>query len=674
MNSMEKWARIKYMPIRPLGDNRSQITGCKKHIALSKQAADEGMVLLKNRFDVLPIPANARVAIFGKAQIEYAMGGGGSGSIYSEYRNNIYSALKESGKVKVFEELSMYYQCYVENAYQKGEISGFYDAADISDELRRSIICSERRGLIDEAEIPENLLEKACDYTDTAIIVISRYSGEGWDRKNDGTDTYFDLSPSEKTMVDTVIERFSKIIVLINSGAMIDSSWYADNDRIQAALMIWQGGVEGAKSAADALTGIINPSGKLVDTCAISFSDYPSSEGFHESDDYVKYTEDIFVGYRYFETVPGKKDRVIYPFGYGLSYTSFEFSDISAVETGGRIYVSVVVKNTGGCSGKEVIQLYYNAPRGRITKPSIELCAFKKTKELSPGECQTVFLDFAVTDMASYDDTGIVCENSYVMEPGEYRIYLGNSVRNVTEVKYRHIEKDLRVIEKLTQYCAPEKLDKRLDENGEYIEVAQQKQKRRSFQCSYVCERNIPDSDNEIKKLIDVYNGELTIDEFLTQLTDEELMSLLKATASKGVTNTGGLCELIKYGIYAPMTADGPAGVRIFPYKGVTATGFPIATMLACTWNTELIELIGKAGALEMKENNLFVWLAPALNIHRSPLCGRNFEYYSEDPYVAGKMAAAMVRGIQSEGIVSRQLQVQERCFTHEYSDSNRNI
>ncbi len=631
MQSMEKWARIKYLPCRPLGDNRSQITGCKRHIELSKRAADEGIVLLKNNSHILPLSEGTPVALFGKAHIDYAIGGGGSGSVFCEYTKNIYDALKLTGKVKIFEKLSMYYKSYVETAYQNGE----------------------RVGLFDEADVPYELIREAKEVTDTAVITINRYSGEGWDRKNDGTDTYFDLSEKEQAMVRAVTEEFDKVIVLINAGAMINTDWFADNDRVQAALMVWQGGQEGAQAVADVLTGAVTPSGKLVDTCAKSFADYPSSECFHESDDYAKYTEDIFVGYRYFETVPGKKERVVYPFGYGLSYTSFKFSDISAAETDGRIHVSATVTNTGKYSGKEVVQLYYCPPQGKLTKAARELCAFKKTKVLMPGESEKLTLDFAVEDMASYDDTGAVCESSYVLEEGEYKLYIGNSVREAEELQYKHIEPKTRVTQKLTKYCAPERLDKRLMSNGEYVPVTEEKQERKAFPCNYVCEKNIPEKDEDIKKLIDVYNGELTLDEFLTQLTDDELAGLAKAVISKGTTITGGLCELIKYGVYAPMTSDGPAGVRIFPYMGLTATAFPIGTMLACTWNTDIVEEIGKAVALEMKENNMFVWLAPGLNIHRSPLCGRNFEYYSEDPHISGKMAAAMVRGVQSKGVVA---------------------
>lgn len=403
---MEKWARINYMPCIPLGDNNSRITGCKKHIELSKQVAGEGIVLLKNDGGLLPLAADTRLAVFGKAQIDYIKGGGGSGNVYCEYVRNIYEGLKETCKLKLFDRLSLYYEGYVREMHRKGE----------------------KPGLFDEADIPLELIFEAREFTDTAVVTINRYSGEGWDRKNDGTDKYFDLSDKENDMIDAVVTAFDKVIVLINSGSMINMSRFAGDERIQAVLMIWQGGMEGASAAAEVLTGDIVPSGKLTDTFARSLDDYPSTEGFHESESYVKYTEDIFVGYRYFETVPGRKDRVIYPFGYGLSYTRFKISGISAVEVGDSIYVSATVKNTGGLPGKEVVQLYYGAPSGRLTKAAKELCAFKKTGLLAPGDSETVTLEFKTEDMASYDDEGAVCKSAYVMEQGEYILYLGTSV------------------------------------------------------------------------------------------------------------------------------------------------------------------------------------------------------------------------------------------------------
>lgn len=652
---MEKWARIKYQPCLPLGDNNSKITGSKRHIELSKRAANEGAVLLKNENKTLPIKEGAKIAIFGKAQIDYVKGGGGSGYTFNEYTRNIYDGLKlKSDKVKVFDKLSLFYKAYAEEKYAQMNVS--------------SSALGGQFGMIEEAVLPRELLDEAKDFADVAIITISRFSAEGSDRYNDGKDKYFVLSEKENEMVKAVCESFENAIVLINSGAMIDAKWFAENEKIGAALMLWQGGMEGGLSAAELLLGEENPSGKLVDTCAKSFDDYPSSAGFHESEDYVQYTEDIFVGYRYFETLPDKKDCVVYPFGFGLSYTTFEIFDVSATQIGGKILIYASVKNTGSYAGKEVVQVYFSAPRGKLTKVQKELCAFKKTSLLAPNESEALVLEFDAKQMASYDDLGVVEKSAYVLESGEYKFFVGNSVRAAVEIDYKYVLEKPVVVEKLTRYCAPRALEKRLTENGEYEKAQNFGGDLKKFLPKEHCKERFPEKDEDIKKLIDVANGALSLDEFIEQLTDDEMARLLEGKASTGVANVDGMGGSLKYGIPTPMTTDGPAGVRINPETGVRVTAFPVATCLACTWNTALLEEVGKAGALEAKENNLSIWLTPALNIHRNPLCGRNFEYYSEDPYLSGKMAAAMVRGIQSQNIAAT-----PKHFVCNNKETNRN-
>ena len=625
---MEKWARAKYTPCLPLGNNRSLITGSEEHIELSHKAATEGIVLLKNNNDLLPFTKGTKVAVFGCGQIDYIKGGGGSGDVHVAYVRNIYQGLKmKAGSVEVFDALSLYYQEYVEEQHKNGE----------------------KPGMFDEAVVPTELFERAKDFTDTAIIVIRRYSAEGSDRRNDGTDDYFNLSSAEKAMVDAVTANFKNVVVLLNVGAMIDTSWFAYNDAISSAVMLWQGGMEGGLAAADILTGDATPSGKLVDTCAKSFDDYPSSEGFHESEDYVKYTEDIFVGYRYFETVPGKKECVVYPFGYGLSYTTFELSDIASCMIAGNIIISVKVTNTGKAIGKEIVQVYYGAPAGKLDKPARELCGFAKTKELVPGESEVLTITFAVNDMASFDDEGVVAKSAYVLEKGTYNVYVGTNVRSASAIDFTYeLEEDV-IVEQLRSYCAPEKLEKRMKADGTYKAVECKEVERTVFPCEYQC----AEKPEKMYRLIDVAEEKIDLDTFIAQLTEEELIHLVSGHENRGVANTCGVGSLEMYGIPPIMTVDGPAGVRINRPTGVLTTAFPVATAIACTWNLDIMEEIGKAGALETKENNLQLWLTPALNIHRSPLCGRNFEYFSEDPFVSGKMAAAKVKGIQSQNIVA---------------------
>lgn len=625
---MSKWLRAKYLPCMPLGDNRSMITASEAHIQLSRAAAAEGAVLLKNNHSLLPLAKGTRVAVFGKGQIDYVKGGGGSGDVYTPYVRNIYQGLKmKADHLEVFDALSLYYQEYVSEQYRLGY----------------------QLGMFDEAPLPTELLERAREFADTAIIVINRYSREEIDRRNDGQDDYFNLSCAEAAMVEAVTQKFQRVVVLLNVGAMIDTSWFAYNDAIASAVMLWQGGMEGGLAAADILTGEANPSGKLVDTCARSFDDYPSSAGFHESEDYVKYTEDIYVGYRYFETIPGKKDRVVYPFGYGLSYTNFVLSDTNAACVGNEICVSVTVRNAGKASGKEVVQVYYGGPDGKLDKPTRELAGFAKTQLLQPGEHQRIVIRFAVRDMASFDNLGVISKSAYVLEKGSYPIYVGTDVRNAVRLEYAYEQDETVVVEQLHPYGAPERLDQRLRADGSIQHLECGAVTRATFPLEYVPAV----APEDLKQLEDVATGDIDLDAFMAQLTDDELIHLVSGKPNRGVAHTRGLGDLPRLGIPAVMTTDGPAGIRVEFASGVRTTAFPVASCLAATWNLELVEMVGRAGALEAKENNLLIWLTPALNIHRSPLCGRNFEYYSEDPFVAGKMASAMVRGIQSQNIVA---------------------
>ena len=667
---MEKWTRVKFQPNLPLGENGERLTGSLGHIGLSKEAAKEGMVLLKNRGDILPLKKGTRVALFGKATFDYVKGGGGSGDVTVAYIRNLYEGLKmQKDVVSIFEPLCDYYRKDVERQYAQGSVPG----------------------MTIEPEVPRELLDEAKAYADTAVISICRFSGEGWDRKSIvDTDNKnmgegeldmavrsskifangdFCLSAQEAAMVETVKKNFSKVVVVMNVGGMVDTSWFVREDAIGAVLMAWQGGMEGGLAAAELLAGKGNPSGKLSDTFAQTLEDYPSTGDFHESRDYVNYTEDIYVGYRYFETVPGADQKVNYPFGFGLSYTTFQTDVLSAEEKEGQVRIQVEITNTGSRDGKEVVQVYFEAPQGRLGKPKRQLIAFAKTRSLRPGESQRLYLSFEIRDMASYDDTGKVQKAAYVLEKGDYFFHVGTSVRDTVRLDYVYQVKGDTVTEQLESRLTPSELPRRMLSDGSYEEVPQR-------------EGNDPNA-NELERMPEdmmegyvpavrprdryqlwrepykkgahifkeVAEGKLTPEEFLAQLTDEETAQLLGGQPNTGVANTFGYGNLPEYGVPSVMTADGPAGLRIAPECGVTTTCWPCSTLLACSWNPEIVEAVGLAGGAEVKENNIAVWLTPAVNIHRSPLCGRNFEYYSEDPYLAGKLASAMVRGIQANRI-----------------------
>lgn len=681
---MERWARAKYQPVLPMGKDGCRVTAGREHITLSREAAKEGMVLLKNEKQVLPLIKGSRIAMFGKATFDYVKGGGGSGDVTVSYTRNLYQGFQEKADhVEIFEELASFYRENVKQQYAAGR----------------------EPGMTAEPEVPAELLKKARAFTDTAVISICRFSGEGWDRKSiydrkgkkdalaiagqdeksqdesvqdekaRSKDELFEdgdfyLTHAEKAMVEMVKNCFDKVIVVMNVGGMVDTDWFAKDDKIQAVLMAWQGGIEGGLAAAELLIGEGNPSGKLTDTFARRLEDYPSTYNFHESDDYVEYTDDIYVGYRYFETIPGAAEKVNYPFGFGLSYTKFSLSMPVVEKRGHHLRVMVDVCNIGEIAGKEVVQVYYSAPQGKLGKPARELVAFRKTRLLQPGETQTVVLRFQINDMASYDDLGKVAKSAYVLEKGEYRFYVGTSVRDTVEDNYVMVLREDVITEQLSSKMVPTQLKKRMLADGQYEELPQGEPvdtdasvfpaklsreeadgvtpvvRRRDSYHLWGCPDNNP-------KLIDVAEGRMTLDEFVTKLPDEQLAVLLGGQPNTGVANTFGYGNLPEYGVPNIMTADGPAGVRIHPNCGICTTAWPCSTMLACTWNPELVEKVGAAGGMEAKENNIGAWLTPAINIHRSPLCGRNFEYYSEDPFLTGKMAGAMVRGIQSNHVAA---------------------
>ena len=664
---MDKWTRVKFQPNLPLKES-GRVTASKEHIQLSKEAAREGMVLLKNENGLLPLAVGSKIALFGKGSFDYVKGGGGSGDVYTAYVRNLYEGLKaQETAVQIYEPLSAFYRTDIRHQYEAGAAPG----------------------MTVEPELPAELADGAKAYADIAVVVISRFSGEGWDRssiecnnefnpwdnetsmpkisKEVFPDGDFYLTSREKAMLSMVKDRFDKIVVVLNIGGIIDLSWIKDDDQISSALLAWQGGMEGGLAMAELLTGNGNPSGKLVDTFAARTEDYPSTANFHESFDYVNYTEDIYVGYRYFETIPGAKEKVVYPFGYGLSYTTF-YLDIPVVEqTEDEICTTVQVTNTGDTAGKEVVQLYFEAPQGILKKPARQLAAFAKTRLLLPGETQLVRLSFKKEDMASYDDLGKIAKSAYVLEKGIYKIYAGTSVRDIEEIDQMELSENV-ITRQLSAHLVPNSLKERMLSDGSF-EALPQSECPDINEC--VFEKMKPGTEEGLtpavrscsrgalfdtygkKQFIDVAQGKLSLDEFMAQLSDDDLLHLLGGQPNTGVANTFGFGNLPDYGVPSIMTADGPAGLRIGSECGVCTTAWPCATLLACTWNPALIQQIGQAGAEEVKENNLAVWLTPAVNIHRNPLCGRNFEYYSEDPLIAGKMGAAMVKGIQSQHIAA---------------------
>lgn len=642
----KRWSRYQYNLTTPMGKDGRRLTGCPEHITLSRTVAAEGMVLLENN-GFLPLQEGMKVALFGVGTLEYIIGGGGSGRIYPAYIRNIYEGFCEKApRVEIYEPVSRFY-------YDYGK-----DKVDLLND----------RQILPEPEVPAQLVEQAAQAADVAIIVIHRYSREGMDRSSQKGDFY--LTDEEQQMVNRVTASFAHSVAVLNVGGMIDVSWIRNNPKIDGALLAWQAGMEGGLAIADILCGDVNPSGKLVDTFAKEFSDYPSADTFNESVDYVDYFEDIYVGYRYFETIPGAKDKVNYPFGYGLSYTRFSLSKPIAKQNGDRICVSLTVTNTGKRAGKEVVQIYFSAPQGVLGKSSISLAGFQKTKLLAPGEEQAVTISFNIADMASYDDLGKLCKSAYVLEQGAYRFFAGTSCRQLAECDYQYCIKEKFVVtQQLEQRCAPNLLSKRMRSDGSFEPLP-------SFpNVQYVAQPvdgfgySHPQTPQHLSA---VAEGKLSLEDFIAQMTDDELVQMVSGIPNRGMATTYGWGGIARLGIPAVMTVDGPAGVRVEPGTGIPTTAWPCATLLASTWNPELAYAIGVAGGLECKENGFATWLTPALNIHRNPLCGRNFEYFSEDPLVSGKFAAAKVRGIQSTNTAAsaKHFAVNNKETKRYYSDS----
>jgi beta-glucosidase len=505
--------------------------------------------------------------------------------------------------------------------------------------------------------LDDEIVSNASNESDTAIVTIGRSSGEDRDAKYENG-SYF-LSDDEVNMLDLVTAHFDKVVVLLNVGSIIDMSWVQHyGNKIGAVMYVWQGGMESGNAVCDLITGGANPCGKLTDTIAKQYSDYPSSANFG-SKKYNEYEEDIFVGYRYFETF--KKDAVLYPFGYGLSYTNFEITEPKVESTENGFNITAKVTNTGNISGKEVVQLYLEKPCGKLGNAKMNLVGFAKTKLLAPNESEIINIDVDLYQFTSYDDCGSTNNASaYVIEQGEYKLHLGNNIRNTNEI-FTYYQDDTFVYQQLRQAGAPQEdfaVFHAEEIDGEIAlrqkRVAKQKYDLGVRIMNYIPE-DIAQTGNLGYKLSDVKNGKITIEQFVAQLGfgeleaitrgDYTMQSPLGADGNAGVFG-GVLQSLRDKGIPTVTTSDGPSGIRL----KASCSLLPIGTLLACSFNAELVEKLYCSIAKEMKDRGTDVLLAPGMNIHRNPLCGRNFEYFSEDPFLTGKIGSACVRGIQSEG------------------------
>ena len=930
------------------------------NIELSRQVATEGMVLLQNENSALPLPNGEKVALFGEGQIysqeggSFIKGGTGSGDVVVDYVTDPLEGMANKdadGKVQLNTDLGDQYRQHAEQ-YLKDQ----QDNQKPADQKTPK-----------EFDLSEEIVAEAQRESDTAIIVISRDSGEGSDR-NAGKGDY-ELNDHEIDMLNKVCGAgFEHVVVVLNIGYTMDTSWIAEYPAIDSVLLAWQPGMEGGNAIADVLCGDVNPSGKLTDTFAKSYADYSSSSNFSQEARVTSYEEDIYVGYRYFETFDPNYERVVYPFGYGLSYTTFDIDNVKVTNDDENITVTADVTNTGDVAGKEVVQVYYSAPQGKLGNPAKELAAFQKTDLLEPGDTETVTMTYAIDDMASYDDTGKTGHKSaYILEAGDYNVYVGNSIKDAGQkgIRGSYTVAEDTVTEQLTAQLTPNRLEKRMiNDNGqisyetleqpidyatvldtrEEVKIEAEDYYKKQYhvaldfspnptpenhiaamymqssdagnrwldyavnapvagpyaisfgignegsmqedgvtfyvnnapqtgiefplpstggqfnirQVGYatlqlnqglnfiriefkqgdtfrgmldyitikpgegditidpityttlpaagltfeaesfanksddvqvenitagdamggqslgwlhtgglfityafdveqagtyrftaraahglggaqdaatcfvnnveqenfiwnIADTQVPGNqyfnfidldagtielpegkclvqivvndgknmgninsfaltpvnaantasvqavsakasvqpvaaaadtaavaaDADVIMFADVIEDPSLMDAFVDQLSDEDLVFLSGGHKAAIPGGTGLIGYLPEYGIPGAETTDGPAGVRLTE----SCTAFPVATLLACTWDPEILEKVGKAIAVEAKQNGADIWLSPAMNIHRNPLCGRNFEYYSEDPLISGKMAAALTKGVQSEKV-----------------------
>lgn len=626
----------------------------------SRRTAAEGAVLLKNEGQNLPILEGESISIFGRTQINYYRCGTGSGGCVNvEYTTNLLEGLRNKNKIVVNEDLAATYEKWIEQNPFDNCGGGW--AAEPWHQM--------------EMPLTDALVSEARNKSSKAIVVIGRTAGE--DKDNADNAGSYQLTVEEKEMLKLVSKYFEQVAVVLNVSNIIDMNWMNDEsylNHIKSVVYVWQGGMEGGNAAADVLAGDVTPSGKLTDTIAYSIKDYPSTSNYgNELKNY--YQEDIYVGYRYFETFCPEK--VQFEFGFGLSYTWFEIEpgEAKLVTKDGEKYfeLEVTVENTGtSFTGKEVVQVYYEAPQGKLGQPAKVLGAFDKTKTLKPGETQCLTISFPVNNMASYDDGGITGHAScYVLEKGSYHLYVGSSVKNVVKVgvegKGSYLVETLQVVEQLEEALAPTESFTRMKpglqkEDGTY-EITYEEVPKQKISLAERIEKNLPETilktGNLGYKLRDVYDQKVSMETFIAQLTDEQLATIVRGEGmsshwvTPGTASAfGGVSDgLFNYGIPIGCTADGPSGIRMD--SGLKATQIPIGTLLSATWNVELVEELYKMEGQELSSNNVDVLLAPGLNIRRSPLNGRNFEYYSEDPLITGAFAIAATRGVIQGGAIA---------------------
>lgn len=655
---------------------------------IARAAASEGMVLLKNEDHILPLKPGTKVALYGGGASKTVKGGTGSGDVNERESVSIYEGMKAAGYVITTENWIRDY----DERYEKARIEW------------RDYILEKSKGMEDNTVDffnvyattpfvrPEGMPAEKTD-AGYAFFILSRVAGEGADRFAAQGD--YLLTEYEEKLLEDICSYYENVVVVINTGGLVDLSFMDKYSNIKALIQMVQAGMEGGNAFADLISGKVTPSGKMTDSWAYEYSDYPNSETYSHNNGNVqteKYEEGIYVGYRYFDTfdVP-----VRYSFGYGLSYTQFALNvkSIACEMQDGKPSVKVTadVTNTGTkFSGKEVVQAYVSCPSGKLEKEYRRLAAFEKTKELQPGETQEISLVIPVYRLASYDET----EPGWILEKGSYGIWVGNSLAQSVLAGETEVDKSI-VLVRTENICPLEEelaeihadMGKNAAKYRNAVEKAGDSLKKVVLHSELLESVTVEYTDNK-----DIYSAEARA--FADTLTTDQLVCLAAGDPGKaqggnlgaaGISVPGSAGEThhcaAEQGLASIVLADGPAGLRLMKYyhvhegKIVTmpfqfslegglfcpdtenlpgeryyqyCTAIPVGTLLAQTWNLPLLQKIGHMIGTEMEEFGVTLWLAPGMNIHRNPLCGRNFEYYSEDPFLSGELAGAITEGVQS--------------------------
>ena len=651
---------------------------------IARQAAAEGMVLLKND-GVLPLEKGSRVALFGGGAVKTIKGGTGSGDVNEREVVSIYQGFVDAG----FELSNKQWLDNFAATYQKAREDWRNEILeDFEKNNRRSLIASYSTHIF---RMPTGQAMQPSDFegVETGFYVISRTAGEDADRFAKEGDYY--LTDAEKEQLTYISNHCANVAVIINAGGQIDLEFILAIPNLKVLLVISQPGMEGGHALADVLIGDTVPSGKLVDTWALRYEDFPNAATFsHNNGDIQneRYEEGQYVGYRYFDSF---QKKVAYPFGFGLSYTQFAIHPDNIRVDGNTVTAAVTVKNSGSAyAGKEVVQVYASCPQTALHKVHRKLVAFAKTKLLAPGEEESIRIAFDAKHLAAFDEDRC----AWVAEKGKYGVWIGNSsvdlqlaavLENEQDAVLEEVEPICQLREPLQELVCPDEI--RLSQEQAWHELAVKKG---------VPVLPFAPTSWKQERHASVPAAEAAA-ELVEKLTDEELIAMVIGEISKGQGSQIGAAGIMvpgaagetssildaKYDVPGVSMADGPAGLRLVNSYEVDlttgnvinqgfvaaleggffadhsdhenarryyqyATAIPVGTALAQTWNESLLEVVGRTVAGEMQEFGVSWWLAPGMNIHRNPLCGRNFEYYSEDPLVSGKMAAAITRGVQS--------------------------